>query len=151
MGFLRAIYNELIKTPREENTRKATTTSPCITLLVLGLLTVTYASAGKLSGSTEEATVDEPIVSVVSALPNGTQAMQIRCERDGSAAAVIDQALSTGVDAFQYRCWMFVAWHVFQPRRNVGWGRVLWLVREEGFFLSVNGTGWVHKAVWETK
>ncbi|KAK3414784.1 hypothetical protein EUGRSUZ_H00101 [Eucalyptus grandis] len=128
-------------------------TSPRITLLLLVLLTVTYASAGKLSGSTGEATVDEPIVSVVSALPNGTQAMQIRCERDGSTAAGCSWA--TREKAF-YWCEvvstrMFVAWHAFQPRRNAGWGRVLWLVREEGFFLSVNGTGWALKAVWETE
>ncbi|KAL3738411.1 hypothetical protein ACJRO7_019877 [Eucalyptus globulus] len=138
-------------------------TSLRVSLLLLVLLTASYASARKLSGNTEEAMVDEPVVSVVSALPNGTQAMQIRCKRDGSAAAVIDQALSVGrgcswaaTEKALYRCeavWtrMFAAWHAFQPRRDAGRGRVLWLVKEEGFFLGVNKTGWVRKAVWETE
>ncbi|KAK3414783.1 hypothetical protein EUGRSUZ_H00100 [Eucalyptus grandis] len=107
--------------------------------------------------------VDEPVVSVVSALPKGSQAMQIRCKRDGSTAAVIDQALSAGqgcswaaTEKALYRCeavWArkFAAWEAFQPSRDAGQARVLWRVTEEGFFLRVNGTGWVRKAVWETE
>ncbi|KAI6694062.1 hypothetical protein NL676_021772 [Syzygium grande] len=130
--------------------------------LLLVLVTTMSASAGKLSGNADVATVDDPVVSVVSALPNGTRAMQIRCKPEGSAA-VIDQVLSAGQgcswtarEKALYWCeavWMrmFAAWHAFQPSRDAGRGWVVWLVREEGFFLRVNGTGWVRKAVWESE
>lgn len=106
--------------------------------------------------------MDEPVVSVTSALPDGTGAMQIHCGTD-SSPPVINQALSPGqvlnwtaVEKVLYRCdavWMlmFASWHAFQPSRDAGQRQVDWLVRKEGFFLGVNGTGWVRKAVWETE
>ncbi|KAI6694068.1 hypothetical protein NL676_021778 [Syzygium grande] len=103
--------------------------------LLLVLVTRKSASARKLSGNVEDATVNEPVVSV--ALSAGR----------GCSWTAREKAL--------YRCeavWtrMFAAWHVFRPRRDAGRGQVVWLVREEGFFLGVNGTGWFKKAVWKS-
>ncbi|KAI6694064.1 hypothetical protein NL676_021774 [Syzygium grande] len=42
-------------------------------------------------------------------------------------------------------------WPAFEPSRDAGHNKVLWLVKEDGFYLSWDGSGWVKKAIWNTE
>lgn len=103
-----------------------------------------------------------PIVHVTRDLPKNSPTMEVVCKfNNGQSLGV--QKLKAGDDytwnvklRVVYYCqaiWgnRVSSWHAYQPRRDANHGRVFWLVKENGFFLSWDKSNWVKRSEWETE
>ncbi|XP_030533870.1 uncharacterized protein LOC115743286 [Rhodamnia argentea] len=128
----------------------ATATTTLSLVLFLSLL-----SASTISETQAQA---ESIVHVTSKLPGNTDAMHIHCT--SKDLVVIYRELRAGqscswtaeekTPSYCTAGWTgkMATWPAFEPSRDAGHGKVLWLVKEDGFYLSRDGSRWVKEAVW---